>query len=117
MFLKLKEHFWSPQLHIEVEESENNTIVKGLFGPKPNVWSLFMFIHFAVALAFVVFLVLVYVRWNLKQDYTFPLIMSLIMPVLWFVLYFLGRLGRKKGTQQMHEIINFFTEVLGKNEF
>jgi len=109
---KAEEHFWSPQLHIEIEEVENNTTIKGLFGPKPNVWSLFMFIHFAVALAFVVFLVLVYVRWNLKQDYTFALMMSLIMPVLWFVLYFLGRIGRKKGAQQMHEISNFFSEIL-----
>lgn len=29
-------HFWSPQLSIEIEEVENGkVIVKGLFGPKP----------------------------------------------------------------------------------
>ena len=31
-------HFWSPQLTIEIEKGETEkTIVKGLFGPKPQV--------------------------------------------------------------------------------
>ena len=34
---KDENHFWSPQLNIEIEQNENNkSIVKGLFGPKPN---------------------------------------------------------------------------------
>ena len=105
-------HFWSPQLHIEVEEHQNNTIIKGLYGPKPNVWSLFMFAHFAVALAFIIFFVLAYARWNLKQDYSFALSMCFVMPALWFVLYYLGRIGRKKGSQQMTEINDFYMKIL-----
>ena len=64
-----EQHFWSPQLHVEIEENEENTtLVKGLFGPKPTVWSLFMFIHFGVAVAFIVFLVIAYTHWSLEQD-------------------------------------------------
>ena len=44
---KNKSHFWSPQLHLEViKEDESSSTLKGLFGPKPQVWTLFMFIHF-----------------------------------------------------------------------
>ncbi len=106
-------HFWSPQLHAEVGESEaNNTIVKGLFGPKPTVWSLFMFVHFGVALAFSVFLVLLYTRWSLKQDYKFAFFMCMLMPILWFALYFLGRIGKRKGLHQTEELRHYFFEIL-----
>ena len=106
-------HFWSPQLHIEVVEDEKgHTLIKGLYGPKPSVWSLFMFIHFAVAVSFIVFLVITYTRWSLNQDYTTSMVMCIAMPVLWLILYFLGRIGRKKGAQQMIEINTFFTKIL-----
>lgn len=110
---KDEDHFWSPQLHIEVESNEENkTIVKGLFGPKPQVWTFFMFIHFAVAVAFVVFFVVAYTRWNLNQDYTFALIMCIAMPVLWIILYILGQLGKKKGYKQMVQLETFLTIIL-----
>lgn len=41
---KHKQHFWSPQLHLEIYKIEQQpTVLKGLFGPKPTVWTLFMF--------------------------------------------------------------------------
>lgn len=44
-------HYWSPQLNFRVEEDEfkpEETIIAGLIGPKPAVWTLFMLIYFAV---------------------------------------------------------------------
>ncbi len=108
-----EQHFWSPQLHVEIEENEENTtLVKGLFGPKPTVWSLFMFIHFGVAVAFIVFLVIAYTHWSLEQDYLTAAIVCLSMPVLWLLLYFLGRIGRKKGSEQMHGLRDYFFKIL-----
>ncbi|MBG7610816.1 GTP-binding protein, partial [Polaribacter sp. BAL334] len=52
---KKDEHFWSPQLHLEFIQKENNTTeLKGLFGPKPQVWTFFMFIHFVVGGLFLI---------------------------------------------------------------
>ncbi len=35
---KSKQHFWSPQLHLEIEEiDDHKSELKGLFGPKPSV--------------------------------------------------------------------------------
>ncbi len=41
-----REKYWAPQLQIRVEENEDlkGTIwVRGLFGPRPSIWTLFMF--------------------------------------------------------------------------
>lgn len=112
---KKEDHFWSPQLHVEVEkDDENTTIVRGLFGPKPQVWTFFMFIHFAVAVAFIVFFVVAYTQWSLKQEYSFALVICIAMPILWIVLYILGQLGKKKGYQQMLELDDFLKKVLEK---
>lgn len=41
-----KEKYWAPQLQIRVEENEemSGTIyIRGLFGPRPTIWTFFMF--------------------------------------------------------------------------
>ncbi len=106
-------HFWSPQLNIEIEKLDDHTaVVKGLFGPKPQVWTLFMFIHFAVAFAFTAFSIMAYVKWTLKTDYTFALTVTIILPVIWVILYFLGQMGKKTGHQQMDDLYVFMMETL-----
>ena len=108
-------HFWSPQLNIEIAKGEQDkTIVKGLFGPKPQVWTLFMFFHFAVAVAFIAFSVMAYVQWTLKSDYIFALTMVISLPILWIIMYFLGRIGKKTGYKQMNELHEFMMSTLGK---
>ena len=106
-------YFWSPQLNIEIERiEENRSLVKGLFGPKPQVWTLFMFIHFAMAVAFVGFSIAAYVQWTLNGDYKAALIVTLVLPILWIVMYFLGRIGKKTGHKQMDELHEFMMETL-----
>jgi len=112
---KDENHFWSPQLNIEIEKAEQNkTVVKGLFGPKPQVWTLFMFFHFAAAVAFIGFAVMAYVQWTLKIDHSFALMMVIALPVLWFVMYFLGRWGKSTGHKQMDELYKFMMKTLEK---
>jgi len=113
---KKEDHFWSPQLHVEIEKDENNkTIVKGVLGPKPQVWTFFIFLHFAVAIAFFVFLVIFYSNWSLKQDYTFAMIMCITMPIIWIILYFSGQLGKKLGYDQMVELHDFLMKIIKNN--
>ena len=108
-------HFWSPQLNIEIEKIEDDkTIVKGLFGPKPQVWTLFMFFHFAVAVAFIGFSVMAYVQWTLKIDYMVALILVIGLPILWVVMYFLGSIAKKTGHNQMNELHEFMMKTLNK---
>ncbi|MFK8105200.1 MAG: hypothetical protein AB8G15_21990 [Saprospiraceae bacterium] len=46
-------HYWSPQLNFRVEsndENANHAVVSGLIGPRPPVWTLFVFIYFSVGI-------------------------------------------------------------------
>ena len=108
-------HFWSPQLHMEVEEEgEEKAKIRGLFGPKPHVWTLFMFIHFGVALAFFIFAVIAYTNHSLGNSITFPVIMLIVLPILWVTLYWIGRVGKSFGQHQMDELKNFTESILRK---
>jgi len=108
-------HFWSPQLNIEIEQvKDKKSIVKGLFGPKPQVWTLFMFIHFAMAIGFIGFSIMTYVKWMLKSDYKFSLIFAVAIPILWILMYILGSIGKATGHKQMDELHEFMMKTLQK---
>ena len=110
---KKEEHFWSPQLNMEIVEADNNkSILKGLFGPKPQVWTLFMFIHFIVGIPFLIFAVMLYVNWSLERDFILALMMVIFLPILWAVLYFLGRIGKSTGHNQMDDLHDLMTSIL-----
>lgn len=108
---KKDEHFWSPQLHLEVlEKTKNESELKGLFGPKPQVWTLFMFFHFVIGISFLGFCVLLYTKLSLKEPIIFPLIMMVFLPLLWVLLYFLGKIGKDTGKSQMQDLHDFMIE-------
>jgi hypothetical protein len=110
---KNRSHFWSPELHIEVqEETDDRLLLKGLYGPKPTVWTMFMFLHFLVAGLFIASSIWLYTRFTLKDSINFPLIFMILMLLIWVVLYISGRMGRKKGEDQMKELQQFLDRVL-----
>ncbi len=101
-----KSHFWSPQLHFEiVKVDENSSILKGLFGPKPQVWTLFMFVHFVVATLFLGVSV-AYVQYRLGESLVFPIAIIGCVAFNLVLLYFLGSIGKETGKNQMKELHN-----------
>ena len=118
VFIRLpkdKQHFWSPELHLEINEIDNGkSMLYGLFGPKPSVWTMFMFFHFVVAGLFIAFGIWGYTNWSLKTDYTLQLFVVIFMVVLWIGLYIGGRLGKATGKDQMHQLYHFMNEVLNR---
>ena len=112
-FPKKDQHFWSPQLHLEInEDGPNRAIVNGLFGPNPTVWTLFMFLHFIVAGLFFGFAIWAYTNVTLNNSYAIQLFATLLMVVIWFVLYFAGRIGRAKGMPEMHQLNDYMINTL-----
>ncbi|MDQ7917623.1 GTP-binding protein [Mesonia sp. MT50] len=115
-FPKEKQHFWSPQLHLEIYKIEDQpTVLKGLYGPSPTVWTLFMFLHFVVGSLFIGASIWVYTNIRLERPSTWPILAMGTLFVLWFVLYFSGRLGRKVGKEEMRSLQHFMYEVLIPN--
>lgn len=114
-FPKIKQHFWSPQLHLEInknfDDDEKSTIY-GLFGPNPTVWTMFMFFHFLVAIIFIGFGCWAYSNWSLDDSYGVQIGIMVMMVLIWFVLYFAGRMGKRTGMGQMHELHHFVRDTL-----
>ena len=113
---KEKQHFWSPQLHLEINKNEDKktSTIHGLFGPNPTIWTLFMFLHFIVICLFIGFGTWAYANWSLQNNYSIQLTLAFIMVIIWFALYFSGRLGKSKGNAEMHLLNNFMNGVLKK---
>lgn len=106
-------HFWSPQLSIEVVPlSDSTSLIKGLFGPKPQVWTLFMFVHFVLSVLFLGLGVVLYSQIRLGHSHTLSLILVISIPIVWMALYFLGRIGKSTGRPQMEELHCLFLKII-----
>jgi len=114
---KHKQHFWSPQLHLEINEvDEHSCIIHGLFGPSPTIWTLFMFLHFMVAGLFIAFAIWAYTNFSLKNSYAIQVSLMLLMVIVWFVLYFAGSIGKTSSKTEMHELNNFMKTIINEKK-
>jgi hypothetical protein len=110
---KQQQHFWSPQLHIEVDEiDEENCLLHGLFGPSPTVWTFFMFLHFMVACFFIGFGIWAYSNATLDKTYAIQVAVMFFMVILWFLLYFAGRWGKATGKSEMLALYDFLKKTV-----
>lgn len=116
LFIKFNQkehHFWSPQLHLEIDEIDmDNCRLHGVFGPNPTLWTFFMFIHFIIATLFIIVGIWAYASSSLNKAYHIQLGIMALLVAIWFVLYFAGRSGKKKGKPQMHQLNDFIQNVL-----
>ncbi|SFD13215.1 GTP-binding protein [Algibacter pectinivorans] len=113
-FPKEQQHFWSPQLHLEINKvNDNSCTIHGLFGPNPTVWTLFMFLHFLVAVIFIAFAIWTYTSISLKQSYAVQASITILMILLWVTLYFAGSLGKASSIKDMRLLNAFMNSVLG----
>lgn len=116
-FPKEKQHFWSPQLHLEIDEvDEESSLLYGLFGPNPTVWTLFIFLHFMVAGLFIAFGIWAYTNWKLKSDYAIQLSLVGLMVIIWIALYFAGSIGKASSKKDMEALNNFMYQVINKKD-
>jgi hypothetical protein len=61
-------HLWSPHLTVQVDALPEGTRLRGRFAPEPELWTLFMFLYFAVAFLATMGLMLGFVQWQSGMD-------------------------------------------------
>ena len=59
---------WSPCLSVQVEPAEGGSLLRGRFGPHPELWTLFMFLYAGVGFLAVMGLMLGFVQWQSGMD-------------------------------------------------
>jgi hypothetical protein len=105
--------YYSPHLHVELTENDDKTTnVRGLYGPDQTVWTFFMFLHFIIAGVFLVFAMMAYSHYTLKQSTTFDFAIMTIMVVCWFALYVQARINRSKCQPQMKKLDELIEKII-----
>ncbi len=119
IILDIKEedaHYWSPQLNFRVEIDEEDiekSMMAGLIGPRPKVWTMFVFIYFSIGiLGFFVFSLGVS-KWMLGEysHYLWALPVAIL-----FMLsaYITSKYGESLGKEQVETLKQFIRELIKK---
>jgi len=104
------QHFWSPQLHLTLEEQEEQVLVRGLYGPNPTVWAIFFFGYIIIGLLALFLGMYGLSLWSLGKDVS--ILWSIpALGVLALILYLASQAGQKFAAQQMFDIHHFYERV------
>ena len=104
--LKIKpaeQHFWSPQLSLEVIAEEDQTKIRGLYGPRPGVWTMFVFIYSLIGFLSVMALMYGFAQLMLKMSPS-GLQISLVGTLLLLGAYITSAIGQRFGREQMNKL-------------
>lgn len=105
------QHFWSPQLDLEVEEQESGALIRGLFGPKPSVWLMFVFFYALLGFIAVVVSVIGFSQMNLGLSAGILWLLP-VMAFLLIMVYLSARHGQNLGADEMSRLNQFLHQAL-----
>lgn len=109
--IKEEQHFWSPQLSIVVEEAETGTLIRGLYGPKPSVWTMFIFIYSFIGFITMIIGLIGLSFISLDKDASILWLVPVLI-LIFLSLYLVAYLGQKFGHKQMIYLHHFMEECM-----
>ena len=107
-------HYWSPQLSVMVEPAEDGggSLLRGLYGPAPTVWTMFVFFYSLIGIL-IVFITLIGTS-HLSLDQPAGILWWVpVLLVLLLTLYLVSYFGQRLGHDQMETLHTFLEECLG----
>jgi hypothetical protein len=107
-------HYWSPQLNFRVEADELNpehSVVRGLIGPRPTVWTMFMFIYFSVGTLGFFVASFGFIKWRMGEFSYFTLALPLAI-IFMLTAYRTGKYGERLGADQIEVLKQFVRDAL-----
>lgn len=102
---------WSPYLSIQVEEGPEGALLRGRYGPHPEVWTLFMFLYAAVGFLALMGLMLGFVQWQSGMEAWGFWGCYVGIPGL-ALLYGVSATGQRLSAHQMEELRDRMEELL-----
>ena len=113
-YLKIPEkdqHYWSPEFHITVEQIETGSLVRGVIGPKPKVWTMFMFFYSGVIVLLAFGSALGVSQWmlNMQAPWLWSIPAALI---LWLGIFLAALYGQLLGHSQTIILLVYLKDCL-----
>lgn len=109
----IQQHYWSPQLTLTTEELDGKTILRGLYAPRPNVWTMFVFFYSFIAFVILIVTIIGLSFWSLDKSAA----ILWLVPFLFLLLgslYFVSRKGQEKGKYQLLTLHHFIENCVGQ---
>lgn len=107
------QHYWSPQMSLsflDSEEGEGCTLY-GLIGPRPTIWTMFVFFYSAVGFAAFIIAMIGLTNMTLEKPNTILWTLP-ALGLVFFSIYLVAYFGKKKGHDQMHMLHEFVEKSL-----
>jgi len=105
------QHYWSPEFHITIEEKETGCLVRGVVGPKPKVWTMFMFFYSAVVVLLAFGSAMGVSQWMLKMNA--PWLWSIPAALfIWLGIYLAALYGQHLGHEQTTLLQDYLKKCL-----
>lgn len=109
----IEKKYYSPRLHVEIEDKEKPSyVLHCTFGPDPNLWTMFMFLHFFLAIIFIGIIINLYTNLTLQNSNTISYVLLIFIILIWIGLYVFARFSRKKGAQQSRQLLDALRKLL-----
>lgn len=110
---KEERYFWSPQLTLIIEEIPCGSYIRGLYGPKPSVWTMFMFFYSIVGFVTLIATLVSLSYWSLGEEsiifWSIPALLILLL-----TLFLVAYIGQKIGHKQIAHVHKFLEDTIGE---
>jgi hypothetical protein len=109
---KSHRHYWSPQCALLLNQvDDTKTIIRGLYGPMPNVWTLFIISYLAIGVVSTFISIIGLSQWMFDQEAKILWALPVLIIVA-IALYLMSQMGQKLGASQTYAIHYFLQETL-----
>ncbi|MBR9919527.1 MAG: hypothetical protein GYB31_01730 [Bacteroidetes bacterium] len=104
-----EQHYWSPQLTLTLEKTEEGTsLLRGVYGPRPSVWTMFIFFYSVIGFAMMVISIVGFSNVSLDKSGKILWLLPVLF-VIFLSLYLVAYFGQKLGQKQM-VVLHLFVE-------
>jgi uncharacterized membrane protein len=110
-----QQHYWTHFATFDLEKTENETIVQGIVGPRPNLWASFMVLSVFSLASFTIFAVIGTGMLSLNKS-GLLLFTSPASLLLFVATYLATQFWKKKATHQTKQIKEFIAGSFSSDE-
>lgn len=111
-----EQHFWSPQMQFSIEDLESGSEkceIRGLVGPQPAVWTLFVFIYSAIGVIGTFASLYGLSKWSLGE-YSAFIWATPVTILLLGTAYLASKFGQRLGHDQIATLSRFMEKVINQ---
>ncbi|RZJ73512.1 hypothetical protein [Flavobacterium sp.] len=107
-----KQEVWSPLLHLEVNEQNDTTYVKGQYVENPVLWATLLVARLVTFAVFFLSAASLAFKWYSERDFDTEILLMAAMTTVWFGLYLISRWNRRLSSKQAAELRDFMDNMV-----